>query len=189
MRKFQQKKLVILIAAAVTSLFTAFADAKPVSMYDQPKADSKVVGSIDSNSSMVPIFTSKDGAWMKIGDPENGNVGWVKVSDFSNKNGTGFSFSQSTVNNGKGPETTIQFGVPKPMSSQEMKQIQDRQLEAQKQIQKIMQDMYKSIYGMDASYPAGVVPIYMPVIMLPPQAVQPTPAAPTPPAPPAKPKS
>src|SRR5476651_2828749 len=144
MRLFRLKKTVILITAVMTSLFATFIFAKPVNLYDQPKADSKVVGTIDSSSSMVPIFTSKDGIWMKIGDPKNGNVGWVKVSDFNGNNNSGFSFSQQTVNNGSGPKTTIQFGVPQPMTNDQIKEIEKRQIEAQKNIQKIMQDIYKT---------------------------------------------
>jgi hypothetical protein len=178
---FRLNTITTCLVFAITSLTAITTFAQPVNLYDQPKADSKVVGTIDSSSSMVPIFTAKDGLWMKIGDPKNGNVGWVKVSDFTSSNHSGFSFSQQVVNSGEGPKTTIQFGSPKPMTSDQIAAIEKRQLEAQKAIQKIMQDMYTNVYGaqaVQAAYPPGVVPIYMPVIMLPPAVVQ-APAAKT----------
>ena len=37
--------------------------AKTLSLYEQPKAESKTIGSIDTAKGVVSIFTSKDGQW------------------------------------------------------------------------------------------------------------------------------
>jgi SH3-like domain-containing protein len=165
--------------------------AKPVNLYDQPKTDSKVVGTVDSSASLVPIFNNKEGDWMKVGDPKNGNTGWVKVSDFSeNKPGmhaSGFSMTEQTVNTKDGPKTyrTIQFNNPTTMSPTEaqatMKKIQEQQAAIQKRSQEIMQNIYKDMNSLYMTNPAAfsnqAYPVFMPVIIVPAQ-----------PAPPANPK-
>jgi hypothetical protein len=185
-----KKSFLILTALLATVVFST-ASAKSINLYADPKADAKSVGTMDSNASMVPIFTSKDGAWMKVGDPKNGNVGWVKTSDLTDRNSSGFSFSQQTVNTADGPKTTIQFGVPQAMTDDQIKEIQKRQAEIQNRIQKVMQDMY---HDLNTGYPAGF-PVFMPVIVVPPQNfISPAhpqkpinPPGPKPPVPPVKP--
>jgi hypothetical protein len=162
--------------------------AKSVNLYEQPQTTSKVVGTMPSDNPMVPIISSKDGQWMKVGNPANGAVGWVKSSDLTNNN-QGFSFSQQTVNTGDGPKTTIQFGVPTTLSADQIKEMQKRQAEVQKSVQKIMDDMYSNIHRLYGNITTGAYPIFMPMIVVPAQLVQPTaPASSTPAAPvPAKP--
>lgn len=120
--------------------------AQNINLYDQPKSDAKVVGTIDSAAGMVPIFTTKNGDWMKVGDPRNGNVGWVKTIDFSNGN-SGFSFTQHVIDTGKGPQQYIlQLGIPKPLTQEQsaaiIKQIQQQQADMQKNFQLLMQQFY-----------------------------------------------
>jgi hypothetical protein len=158
--------------ALLTTFLATTTYAKSVNLYDQPQPNAKVVGTIASDSPMVPIFSSKDGKWMKVGDPKDGTVGWVKVGDLSNNNNSGFSFTQQTINSGDGPKTTIQFGVPQEMSEEQIKDIQKKQAEVQKSIQKMMTDMYSDInkvYGNSAVFPAGAYPVFMPIVVVPAQ--------------------
>jgi hypothetical protein len=182
----------LLISTLLTAFCFSAANAKMITLYDQPNKESKTIGSIDSGSSMVPIFTSKDGAWMKVGDPKNGAVGWAKVSDLSSSNQNGFSFSQQTVSTPDGPKTTIQFGVPQPMSSAQIKEMQKRQEELQKSIQNMVNGIYhNAFYGNPA---VTGIPVYMPIIVVPQQMLEPSgtaakPVAPAVPAPMQKPHS
>lgn len=144
--------------------------AKNINLYDQPKADSKVVGTIDSDTGIIPIFTPKDSTWIKVADPRNGNVGWIKNSDIGTGN-TKFTFSQQFITTGKGPGTyqVIQFGNPaQPMSSQQaeemMKEFQARQQAIQQDTNRMIQDMYKNMDQQMAGFP-----VIMPVIVLPEQ--------------------
>jgi hypothetical protein len=171
-----------------TTLFalsaTTISLAKSINLYDQPKTDSKIVGSIDASSSMVPIFTTPTGDWIKIGDPKNGNVGWVKVSELGTNAGpfaTGLSITQHTITTKEGPKTyqTIQFGVPQVMTSEQAqafaKKMQERQVEIQQYTQKMMKDFFNDMNSMFQTNQANF-PVFVPMIVLPqPQKPQATP--------------
>lgn len=180
-----------LIALAIATL-TSSSYAKPLNLYDQPKADAKVVGTIESSNGMVPIFTPEHSEWMKVGDPKNGNVGWINVNDLNDSSGsvaTQFSMTQKTIDTKSGPKTVqmVEFSTPKTMSSQQsvalQKEIQTRQDNLQKSIQKMMQDFYRdmSTYYMQnpAVFGSPNMPIVMPIIVYPQQDQQaPAPAVP-----------
>jgi len=148
MRVFEYRQIITLFCGISSLVFASALWAKPVNLYEQPKTDSKVVGTIDSGSSMVPIISNPDGDWMKVGDPLNGNVGWLKVSEVSNSsNGatnTGFSMSQ-TIN---GPKTyrTVQFSNPKSLTPAEAKAFNEQMQKRQADIQKNAMEMIQNIF-------------------------------------------
>ncbi|MES2216929.1 MAG: SH3 domain-containing protein [Pseudomonadota bacterium] len=193
-------KLSALVLTVVSSFATSAVLAKNISLYEEPKTDSKVVASIDSSSTLVPIFSNKSGDWMKVGDPKNGNVGWIKVSDLSTSKGdsesSGFSMTEQTVGTPNGPQTyrTIQFGNGSPMGSDQAQSIIQKIQTQQAQIQKNTQQMYNNLYrDMNALYlsnPAafsnGGFPVFMPVIVIPQQATTTVPVTPNKPATPVK---
>jgi hypothetical protein len=152
--------------------------AKNINLYDQPSTTSKVVGSINQSNKLVPIFTTKAGDWMKVGDPANGNVGWVKVSDFSTAAGgatsSGFSMSEETVNTANGPQTyrTIQFAQPEndAKTQEAIKRIVEQQQAAMQNSQRMFNDVYKQMNDLYKSNPAAFSsfpPIMMPVMVVP----------------------
>lgn len=174
-------KSYVLIAVTLGFSFAAlilstFSQAKEITMYDQPKADAKVVGAADLSSGIVPIFTPKSGDWVKIADPRNGNVGWVKSSELTSAGS--FTFTQRFINNGKGPQTyqIIQYGQPqKNMTTEEVQnmvqKMQTQQNTAQESMQKAVQDMMKNMGAMyqqqwETMQKAGV-PIIMPIVIMP----------------------
>ncbi len=140
------KQLILFFVCLVTS-FSAF--AKNINLYDQPKSNAKIIGQIDPAAGIVPIFTPKDNtAWVKVGDPLNGNVGWIKSEELSHA-GSSFSFTQSIVTKGGKPQhyQIIQVGNPKvdPKQSQAIiKKIEAEQLAIQKNMQLMMEDMFKN---------------------------------------------
>lgn len=163
------QRAVVIMSMLCVFCFAPLCFAKPITLYDQPKTDAKTVGTLNSEEGMVVIFTPKPGDWVKVGDPNNGNVGWIKSSDLSNSAATagGFSFTQKITNTGKGPETVIiQFGIPKKLTAEQTqaltKQIKLQQENIQKNIQNMMNDMYKSF---DTFWTNN--PIIMPVVVVP----------------------
>lgn len=176
------------LVSALLLTFSANVYAKNINLYDQPSTTAKVVGSIAQNSKMVPIFTNKNGDWMKIGDPTNGNVGWVKVSDFNNAGpqGTseGFSMSQQTVATPSGPQTyrTIQLQPSTQTDAQAelaIRQLQSQQLNAVANYQKMFNAAYQQMNDLYRNNPQafnGVPPVVMPIIVMP----QPAPVLQTP---------
>ena len=81
MRTRQQAiKLVSMLSAIIMAIPT-LTFAKNINLYATPAKSATVVGKIDDGAKMVPIISTPQGDWMKIGDPENGNVGWINLSD------------------------------------------------------------------------------------------------------------
>lgn len=164
-------KITTLIA---TLHFSSICFAKEISLYDQPKADAKVVGNVDLTAGFIPIYTPKDGKWVKIGDPRNGNVGWVKSNELNNINSTqsSFTFTQSYINDNKPPMTyrIIQFGEPSKLSSEQtqsmIKQMQIQQQSFQKSMQNMMHNMDQLFYD-DRHFMLGDFPFLMPIVFIP----------------------
>jgi SH3-like domain-containing protein len=211
MRVSKSLKLSALVLGILSSIATPLVFAKNINLYTEPKTDSKVIASIDSTSTMVPIFSNKAGDWMKVGDPKNGNVGWVKLSDFTNSkadaNAEGFSMTSQTVNTANGPQTyrTIKFGANEAAADNAKTQaviqkFQDQQAQLLKNTQQIYNNMYRDLNALyqanpNAFVPSGL-PVFMPIIVIPAQAATPpatppkpvaAPVAPLPPPAPPKP--
>lgn len=133
---------ILLCSVACSSSFAA-----DINLYDQPKADAKTVGKIDPAIGIIPIFSSNDGVWLKVGDPRNGNVGWVKNADLSSQNGinTSYTFSQKIVNDGKTiTSPTLQIGPAAKLTPEQAAAM--RKLEQQQQaIQRSMQENIRGI--------------------------------------------
>jgi hypothetical protein len=160
-------KLIKLCVTLLILVFAPLCSAKILTLYDQPKSDAKSIGTIDSEVGMIPIFTPKDSAWIKVADPKNGNVGWIKSADLDMKGTNGFSFSQKMISTGKGPQSyVIQFGIPQTLTPEQsqafIKRIKEQTQSIQKDTQKMMQDMFKSINQMQTQFP-----VIMPVIVMP----------------------
>lgn len=159
------RQIFSLLIACFALLIISDVFAKNINLYDQPKNDAKVIGTFDSDSGFIPIYTPKDNtAWIKVADPKNGNVGWMKSSDMSTANtSTGFSFR--VINTGSGPNgyQMIQFGGPQVNADQAQaffKKMEVRQQAIQKEMQQWMQDMFSNTNMNWPSFPV-FVPVYM----------------------------
>lgn len=160
-------KILPLLTALFALIVAPLCSAKTLTLYDQPQADAKSVGTIDSEAGIIPIFTPKNSEWVKVADPRNGNVGWIKSSDLTVKGSTGFSFSQKMISTGTGPNSyIIQFGAPKMLTPEQsqafFKQMEEQTQSIQRDTQKMMQDMFKNIDQIKMQYP-----VIMPVIVMP----------------------
>ena len=173
------KVLTSLLATVGMLILSSAALAKNINLYDQPMPTAKVIGTIDTETGVIPIFTPKGSDWVKIGDPRNGNVGWVKASDINNGGNSSFSFTQKVVKQGKPPETYhIQIGntpvnIQTDLQMQNMLQeMQIRQQAIQQTTQKIMQEMIDNINKLYKQQPEllhnnGTMPVIMPIVIIP----------------------
>ena len=166
------RNISIVFSALIMLLMTTICSAKIINLYEQPKSDAKVIGTIDPSNGIIPIFTPKEGGWVKVGNPNNGNVGWVKLTDLgeAGKTSNGFSFSQKVENTGSGPGTyVIKLGIPqltKEQTAALYKQIEAQQAIMQQSIQKVIKDVFTNYNQMA---PTEIeFPIVMPVIITPP---------------------
>lgn len=127
--------------------------AEQIKLYEEPKTDSKVVGTFDLSTRVIPIYTPNTGDWIKIADPNNGNLGWVKISDLKSAKGnsTG-TYTQKIIRNGQGGSNSYfnEFGqAPAPMTKKRNHKMAHR-LHLQKQkiqqsTQRAMQEMVDDI--------------------------------------------
>lgn len=164
--------------------------AKEINLYDQPQDGAKAIGKVDLIVGVIPIFTSKDEKWMKVGDPRNGNVGWIKSNDVSDGGDASISYTQRVINTGKGPTTyqLMQFGKPDNMTPEQSKAMMEqmqKQQELQKNVEKTIQSIVENVNTLYQQQKAtsGNAPMVMPIVILPgqkpaPAAKQPTTSAP-----------
>lgn len=104
MRKIQQL-MIPLVSLLAASLLATSVYAKTINLLADPNDSAKVTGTIDLSAGIIPIFTPKDGVWVKVADPRNGNTGWVKSSDLKDANGNIMKFQQSVSENKDGSKT------------------------------------------------------------------------------------
>jgi hypothetical protein len=156
--------------------------AAGISLYDQPNAKANVVGSVDLSKGIIPIYTPKPGDWVKIADPQNGNVGWVKSADLGKAMGNGsgaVTFTQKIMNDGKGQHTyqVIQYGsLPASSDKQAKMMIQNMQQQqaTQQQVQKAIETMITQMNTLyqqqwNTFHTGTAMPIIMPVMVIPAQ--------------------
>lgn len=134
--------------------------AKSIQLHEQPKADSKVVGTLDTTVGSIPIFTPKGSEWMKVADPRDGNVGWIKTKDL------GFqSVSMNIVSGGDGKQSyrVVQYGGDSVYTPQqieaEMRRMDAYHRAMQLRMQHMVDDFFTGFYGPQ--------PIFMPVVLVP----------------------
>ncbi len=156
-------RALLTIAALIGVAFQTNVFAKEINLYDQPKADAKIIGTIDLAKGIVPIFTPKEGAWIKVGDPNNGSVGWVKQNDLSANTGS-VNISQQFISTEQGPKTyVIKLSPPENLSPEQLKQMQQRQ-EILQQSLRSMTESINSLFQQNLKVPVQV-PVLIPVMV------------------------
>jgi len=155
MKKYFSNCGYITLTLIASFLLAPISFAKTINLYDQPKNDSKVIATLDSDAGIITIFTPKEGGWVKVADPRNGNVGWIKATDMG---ATGVNFTVMSTGNGGHGYQVIQYSGTQPYTPQ---QIQLKQEEFQKEMQRMMQmqDVFRNGF-----YP---FPVIMPVVIVP----------------------
>lgn len=144
-------------ALAVALLFsstTVF--AKTINLYAEPKADSKSVGTANTETGISIIYTPKNSDWVKIANPTNGDVGWVKSSELGGNN---VNMRIMTSSDGTHNYNVYQFGTGKidqQLLEKQMKQFEQQQHMMQMHIANMFNDMF---------YFAK--PIFVPVVLTP----------------------
>ncbi len=153
--------IVALSVAALAFGFSSNSLAKSINLYDQPKADGKVINTVDSNAGIITIFKPKEGEWVKVADPRNGNVGWAKLADLK---GVGLQFNIIQGGNGAHSYQIIEYDgntaltpeqinkVNKQMQVQQQV-IQQRQQVIQDSVNKMMNDIFNTMHQYWMSIP------------------------------------
>lgn len=145
-------------ACVVMLLASASASAKNINLYTEPKADSKVVGTVNSEHGVTIVFTPKTGDWIKVANPENGEVGWVKSSELG---GNGYNMRITTAGDGAHKYSVYQFGTGGAKYSQQQLEREMRLFEQQ---QRMMQWHMAHMFNDMFYFPQ---PIFVPVMVVP----------------------
>jgi hypothetical protein len=174
---------IISIITVLFSVFlatTAFADT--LNIYEKPEANSKVITTMKGGEQLMPIFYTEKRDWVKVANPQNGDVGWAKVSELkcpiiiTKVNGSE-THQQIFVgkNKGRQPQTysIIQYSGSEELKSEEaqkvIKEIEEHNKKVEKSMQKMREQMQKSMLkmfeGLDKNF--YTFPIIQPIIVVP----------------------
>lgn len=120
---------------------------KEITFFDQPAVNAKAIGKVELSKGIIPIYRPKTGAWIKVADPSNGNVGWINLKDLKAEPGSSVTFTEKWINDGKRPVMYqfFRYGNPSQLSD---KEAQQKLLEMQKQYQAIQHSMQHTINTM-----------------------------------------
>lgn len=165
-------KKVSLFSVLTSSLLTINCIASPINLYDQPNPNAKLIGKIETDTGIIPIFSPKNSDWIKVGDPTNGNSGWIKQSDL--KAISGVTFTQNMIYTGKGPkviqtQTQVDYGNT-VLPQQEIDKFTEKMLERQKAVQKYIQETLQLMSGSRAPAANTSTPASPPTATTPPAA-------------------
>jgi len=151
---------IAIIVTSIACLFAMNSVAKTINLYAEPKQDSKILESINSENGVITIFQPKNSEWIKVANPQNGNVGWMKMNDLGNT-----QFNVQIIQSDQGPKHyhVIQYGNMPPAGDDQhiaatIEQMQKRQQMIQREMQQNMQNMFKLMQEEWANFPI-IVPV------------------------------
>lgn len=150
------------------AITTAYAES--LNIYDKPEEKAKIIATIDSDSSIIPIFYNATKDWTKIANPKNGDVGWVKSSELKGPtiitDFNGNIFRQQFISDNKNAPQSysiIQYsdGNTHKLSPEEtnkiLTKIKARQKEAIVHMQQMHENMQKIMKNMTKEFDENFV--------------------------------
>lgn len=141
----QKKLFTFALLFLVIASKNASAKVDDLSVYDKPEENAKIVTTIKNDQEIIPIFYPKDGKWVKIADPQNGDTGWVKAEKIkSPKTVTKITVADKQKNdNSTEMYRMIQCSNTKNLSDKDTKQAAKQAVEASRKIESSMQKMHE----------------------------------------------
>jgi uncharacterized protein YraI len=166
------KRLLSYTFVATLLLASATVFAKNINLYAEPKTDSKVAGTVDTDAAVTIVYTPKSGEWIKVANPTNGDVGWVKSNELGAK---GFNMRVITSGDGTHSYSVYQFGGANSQYNQQQLEKEVQQFEQQQSMMQIhMARLFNDMFNFPFYFPQ---PVFVPVIMQPPQPLPQKPTA------------
>lgn len=168
--------IIMAITSFIACCLSTNSFAKTLNLHAEPKQESKIIETVNADTGVITIFQPKNSDWIKVANPQNGNVGWVKTKELTN---TQFNLQVIQSNDGPRHYQVIQYGNVPPEKNQSIstmiEQMEKRQQIIQKEMQQNMQMMFKEMQSHWANFPM-IVPVE-------PTQSEPTKTAATPPPP------
>lgn len=176
------RKVLSIVAVLFCTVLAAAAFADTLNIYEKPEANSKVITTMKSGEQLMPIFYTEKRDWVKVANPQNGDVGWAKVNELKGPmiitkvNGT--EMRQQVIidkEKGKQPHTysIIQYTGPEGLKPEEakkaIKDMEERDKAMEKSMQKMREQMQKNMSEMFEAFDRSfyTFPIIQPIIVVP----------------------
>ncbi len=163
----------IALSFCVMNLLSS-ASAKTINLYDDPTTAANIVDTLNSASGVILIYSPKDGTWVKIANPKNGNVGWVKSSELGNNSTTQtrVSVASGSGEDGKEVSTIMHFGNSVKITTEQaqamVKKLKLQQQAVHQSMQHMVNDMNKlfqeewKLFN-QTSFPVVIPALYTPI--------------------------
>ena len=157
------KKMLTLIIFCL-SIIASTAYANSIKLYEQPKDSSHVIRTLKAGTQLLPIYYPKQGDWIKVANPKNGDVGWVKINELNGKTTTnGIVGTQKViVKPGQGYQvyqqetTTTDASAPEAIDPEQvqqmMNQMQQKTTQMQQSMQEVLNSMVQQINAMQKTF-------------------------------------
>ncbi len=126
--------------------------AKKLNLYSEPKADSKVTGTANTDTGITIVYTPKTGEWIKVANPTNGDVGWIKSSDLGANN-----YNMRVINMGDGARSYSVFQFSGNTGQYSEQQIEKEMQQMEKQ-QRMMQIHLNHMFNNMFYFPPVITP-------------------------------
>lgn len=128
--------------------------SKSLLVYTQPQTNSKVLFTLNQGQSVIPFYEQKD--WIKIANPQTGDVGWVQKADLDkstttvNSNGLfmrEYSITEKGTNNSP-PKTykIVVYSNKNPLDQQQAAQLLQQMKERQQRMQQSFDRMFNESF-------------------------------------------
>lgn len=137
--------------------------AKEVNLYESPDNGAKVTRKLDLATGIIPIYSPKNSTWLKVADPNNGDVGWIKIADLKEPQGSAISVTQRFVNDGNTPLAyqVVKYGEVNKISDADMQavitKIRVQQQAVQETLSKTFQQMMNSFDEISKQMPTIMI--------------------------------
>lgn len=152
-----QRFVLPLLTLLASCLIPVISHANTINMYDAPKADAKISGTIDLSAGIIPIYSPKNSDWIKVADPRNGNTGWVKNSEIKDSKGNVITFSQQYSQDGKQGSSMQMMQIGNQTMTPEQRKAAEQNLKsAQESLIKQQENLSQSIVNLNKVYEQAV---------------------------------
>ncbi len=126
-----------------------------LNVYEQADDKTKIVFTAKPGEQLIPIFTKEN--WLKVANPQDGEVGWVRLSDL--KKSFKPNDQQNLTDKNEQPKLyrVIEYSGPEKLKPEQLEQMlaqmQKRQEQMNRYMQIMMQNMFQNFQAMQSLDP------------------------------------
>lgn len=175
-------KILSVVAALFGAILSITVFADTLNIHEKPESSSKIIASMKSGEQLMPIFYAEKKDWVKVANPQNGDVGWAKVSELKGPviitKINGATHKQIIVGNNKKETQPQVYSIIQYSGSQELKpeeaqkivkDMEENSKKMEKSMQKMQEHIQKNMLEMFKEFDKTfyTFPIIQPIIVIP----------------------